>query len=338
METKHRKGGFLFIARLEADMITFPDEGVSLDKEHKFENDSRPILVAVTGTQQKQEMIREVAGVDGEDSLFSGFEIFTRIDVDEISGSTGGDVVRAKAEDFATKLWEKLKGADTAHRGAILANRIFLLCDTKMSIGLIGHWLKPVHKLRTLLQEENIEIANKKALLSLLPQWWVNTFSAISEGHDVVVRWSTGDAAVKFVQDAKGEYAGKYILAYADSKASVVLPHRLINNIEFWKAYLKYGMAKRGEDISVHLGASMGVLIEDIIEMVRADTSWGVTENDLNLLLPPIPDGLEEVEYLNQHAKGAPKDVIDTVVSWIVPRTRAGIGWLGTREARQISS
>ena len=320
-------------ASLERSGIQFPPEVVLSRDLESANRDGRPILVAVTGTLQKQEKVREVACPGEVGSPVGLFEVFTRIDVTEINGTTGGDVARFKAEDFAHKLWSKLGGADQIHREAVVDNRIFLLCDTKMGIGVVGESFKPVHKLRTELGVASS--LDPSGLVDLLPGWWVNRFEEISEGKDLVVRWSTGDAAVKFVKNKQSNlHEGDYVLGYADSKASVILPHRLISNVDFWDAYIMHGLRKRDGNISVHLGASMGILIEDVIEMLMNDPSWGVSAEDLNLLLPPIPKGMSREEYLNQHAKGAPKDCIETVLAWIVRQNAKGTQWLGTREAK----
>lgn len=333
METKHQKGGFLVLAALSEKGIIFPESGELLIHTEKAREDGRPILVAVTGTTQKSDKIFAVSRPGSKDSLVSAGEIFSRIDVNEISGSTGGEVVLYKAQDFVRKLLEKISGADEKHRDAILENRLFLLCDTKMGMGQVGHVFHPVHKLRTELAQQNIDHTDHEGLASILPEWWASNLDKIAVGQDLAIRWSTGDAVIKFVRNKfSGRYQGDHVLGYADSKASVVLPHHLLSNVNFWEAYLQYGLKKRDNNLSVHLGASMGVLIEDIVEMLMDQSKWGIAYEDLNILMPPIPGGVSKRDYLDQHAKGAPKDVVDTILGWIVKQKCPRTQWLGTRE------
>lgn len=323
----------MVLATLSERGIIFPDQGEILVHAEEAQKDGRPILVAVTGTPQKSDKIFAVSKPGSMESLVSAGEIFSRIDVDEISGSTGGEVVLYKAQDFASKLLEKIKGADEAHREAILENRLFLLCDTKMGMGQVGHRFNPVHKLRTELAQQNVDTTDHKRLISMLPRWWVANLERIAVGQDLAVRWSTGDAVIKFVRSrTTGRHQGEHVLGYADSKASVVLPNRLLSNTIFWESYLRYGLEKRRDNLSVHLGASMGILIEDVVEMLSYDPKWGVSYEDLNILMPPIPEGLSKSDYLDQHAKGAPKDVIDTILGWIIKQKSPRTQWLGTRE------
>lgn len=328
-----RREAFLVVAALSERGIIFPDHGELLVHAEKARMDGRPILVAVTGTTQKSDKIFVVSKPGSPDSLVSAGEIFSRIDVDEISGSTGGEVVLYKAQDFAEKLLGKIKGADDSHRDAILENRLFLLCDTKMGMGQIGHRFHPVHKLRTEMTQQNVDITDHSRLISILPEWWASNLERIAVGHDLAVRWSTGDAVIKFLRDKiSGRHQGKYVLGYADSKASVVLPHRLLSSVNFWETYLKFGLKKRNNDLSVHLGASMGILIEDIAEILVDEPKWEVSYEDLNILMPTVPGGVSKSDYLDQHAKGAPKDVIDAILGWIIKQKSPRTQWLGTRE------
>lgn len=323
----------MVLAVLSERGITFSDQGELLFHAEKVRDDGRPILVAVTGTPQKSDKIFAVSKPGSKDSLVSAGEIFTRIDVDEISGQTGGEVVLYKAQDFTRKLLGKIKGADERHKEAILENRLFLLCDTKMGMGQLGHRFYPVHKLRTELTQQNVDTTDHARLKSMLPEWWVSNLGRISGGQDLAVRWSTGDAVIKFLRDkTTGLHQGQRVIGYADSKASVVLPHQLISDTSFWESYLKHGLEKRSDNLSVHLGASMGILIEDVVEVLADQPRWGVSDKDLNLLLPPIPQGVSKSDYLDQHAKGAPQDVIDAILGWIIKQRCPRTQWLGTRE------
>jgi hypothetical protein len=343
METKHRKGAFLLVAELSKIGFQYKEHG-------EIPSDSRPILVMVTGTKQKVDTVSGIAMPGEQNSLISGMEVFDRIQVQEIDGISGGVIVKQKITDFASQLWEVLSHADRPHRAAVLDNRVFMVSDTKVGVSAVGGDYWHVHKLRTelhnagiVLDEESLSVTyeyegvnNQSSLLSFLPTWWAMKYRSKLGQNDAAIRWSTGNAALKFI-DSENGYDGSYAIAYGDSKASVMLPNRLVTSERFWDEYLKYGIAKRGGSYRAHLGASLGMLVEDVVELVTGDTTTlgfdGVDMHELNLRLPKLPKNVSDTRtYLEQHAKGAAADVVLGVLDRITKVKKKGIYHIGTRE------
>jgi len=315
--------------------------------------DPRPVLVAVTGTKQKIELMAKITNPGAEGSLFGGYEVFNRIPIEEICGVTGGEIVLDKIGEFGKKLWAVLNEtrSDHPHREAVIGNRVFVASDTKIGIGPVGEPYSHYHKLRTELREQgfvldekentvrgdgrNVRMAEKSAF-EFLPIWWKWRFEKMLGGSNAAIRWSTGNAALKFLPNKDEKYAGDRVIVYGDSKASLILPYELLVNKHFWQRYLIDGCVKRGGLLSAFYGSSMGILVEDIIELATSDVvirgfqkiGWEF----FNLKMPKLPEGIGQREYLEQHAKGAANDVLRAVLERIVKANKKGIIFVGTRE------
>lgn len=343
----------------------FVDTRRFFDREHlkSLIGDSSWLVVALTGTLQKVEnmidVLLSVKDTSGEELSFCAWNV--ECNTEELNGITGADIAAKKARDYARKVvWPIVEKSDQEHKDLLLRGKIFVTSDTKMSISTVGGTKsEPVHKLRTTLQDEGYTLNESKLnvswnfrgetivmdLVEFLPLWWADKFDIalnlyikdeqwndVKMSSDGVIRWSTGNAAFKFLSTEDSDYDGSIALAYGDSNASIILPESLASDPVFWRDYLIRSMANRNGSMKAILGSSFGILVEEIVGMVKdGDVDEQISLEYLNILLPQWENS-NIFDLLVQHAKGAPVDNLMGVIGKVISMSKAEERRISTRK------